>query len=99
MIQFCRPKKLQEARIEPVKKSHGMRRIVALWGVLSPSIPQTTSFSSAEKMGLVNLLHDLVLRKTSGMLCALHRITSSVHVLDEGEAEGTSTVLVTCKFG
>lgn len=94
--------KRSETRIEPVKKrkGHGMRRTVALWGVCRDSChKRLTGFGSAEKMGLLDHLHDLVLRETSGVLCALHRITSSGHVLDEGEAEGTSTVLVSCKFG
>ena len=45
-----------------------------------------------------NALHDLILRHATGLLCAIHYITWSL-ILDEGEAERTSAILIPSEFG
>lgn len=47
-------------------------------------------------------LHDLVLGDTASRLSAFHHVpgtTAGVQVLDEGDAQRTTTVLVTGEFG
>lgn len=99
MIQFCGPKaprSLSRGCKKRVKVGTSSQFVVSgLWRSKQPTAGSTPT----EKVRLIQLLHDLVLRKTAALLCAFHYIASDVHVFDEGETEGASTVLVACKFG
>lgn len=62
-------------------------------------LSNTSPISPTKKKPVV--LHDLVLRDSASRIGAVHGITlgSGVHVLDEGDAERTATVLIAGEFG
>lgn len=96
MIQFCGPERARK----PVK-AMGRSRCVAKCslGLVAIHGHKRLAQDPQRSVGLINLLHDLILRETASMLRVLHRITSHCHVPDEVKTEGTPTVLVTCEFG
>ena len=58
-------------------------------------------FVASKKLRMPEIeLHDLILGQTTGVLSALHGVAvAQIGVLDIGQAQGSTTVLVAGEFG